>query len=424
MVICARCGEANGPRARFCQACGSALADPPARPLVRKTVTVVFSDLVGSTGLGERLDPESLREVVTSYYHRIAAVFDRHGGTVQKFIGDAVLAVFGVPQLHEDDAVRAVRAAAELGEAMVALNAELAGTLGVRLELRTGVNTGDVVVGDVVGGQEIAVGDAVNLAARLEQAAGPGEVLLGEATYGLVRDAVLAEEVGRLAVRGKRGQVRAWRLVGVRPGAPGHARRLDTPMVGRDRELLLLTQAFERAVAGPASHLFTVLGAAGVGKSRLVAEFVALVGPQATVLGGRCLDYGDGITYWPVAEILRQAARIGADDPPATGRAKLAELVEGEEHAALVVDRLATLLGWGAEAAPADELSWAVRRLLEALARRRPLIVVLDDLHWAEPTLLELVGHIADWARDAPLLLCCMVRPELLDRHAGWAGAS
>ena len=413
MPICAQCGQDNPARARFCLACGSPLAASGTGREVRKTVTVVFSDLVGSTPLGERLDPESLREVITRYYDRAAEVLARHGGTVAKFIGDAVMAVYGIPRLHEDDALRAVRGAAELGDALAELNGELEAAWGVRLALRTGVNTGEVVVGDAVHGQEIVVGDAVNVAARLEQAAGPGDVLIGEQTWRLVRDAVTVEPVAPLAVKGKGDPVGAFRLLGVRPDMLGHARHLEAPMVGRSVELGLLDGALGTAVAESACYLALVLGPAGVGKSRLVQEFLATVEGQGTVLRGRCVEYGEGLTYWPIAEVIRQAATT-------TGQAGLHDLLKGEEHAAFVAEGLAGMAGTAGQTASREEFPWAVRRLFEALARGRPLIVVVDDLHWAEPALLDLLEHIARFARDAPILVVGIARPELLDDRPDW----
>jgi class 3 adenylate cyclase/tetratricopeptide (TPR) repeat protein len=412
MPICAQCGEDNPARARFCLACGSPLAASGRGREVRKTVTVVFSDLVGSTPLGERLDPESLREVITRYYDRAAEVLARHGGTVAKFIGDAVMAVYGIPRLHDDDALRAVRGAAELGDALAELNGELEAAWGVRLALRTGVNTGEVVVGDAVRGQEIVVGDAVNVAARLEQAAGPGEVVIGEQTWRLVRDAATVEPVAPLAVKGKGDPVVAFRLLGVRPDILGHARHLDAPMVGRSVELGLLDTALRTAVAESACHLILVLGPAGVGKSRLVQEFLATVEGQGTVLRGRCVEYGEGLTYWPIAEVIRQAA--------ASGQAGLRDLLKGEEHAAFVAEGLAGMAGTAGQTASREEVPWAVRRLFEALARGRPLIVVVDDLHWAEPALLGLLEDVARFARDAPILIVGIARPELLDDRPDW----
>jgi class 3 adenylate cyclase/tetratricopeptide (TPR) repeat protein len=413
MPICAQCGEDNPARARFCLACGSPLAASGTGREVRKTVTVVFSDLVGSTQLGERLDPESLRELITRYYDHAAEVLARHGGTVAKFIGDAVMAVYGIPRLHEDDALRAVRGAAELGDALAELNGELEAAWGVRLALRTGVNTGEVVVGEAVHGQEIVVGDAVNVAARLEQAANPGEVLIGEQTWRLVRDAATVEPVAPLAVKGKGDPVVAFRLLGVRPDILGHARHLDAPMVGRSVELGLLDGALRTAVAKSACHLALVLGPAGVGKSRLVQEFLAIVEGQGTVLRGRCVEYGEGLTYWPIAQVIRQAAA-------ASGQAGLHGLLKGEEHAAFVAEGLAGVAGTAGQTASREEVPWAVRRLFEALARGRPLIVVVDDLHWAEPALLDLLEHVARFARDAPILVVGIARPELLDDRPDW----
>src|SRR5215207_7537083 len=298
MPLCPACGRENPDDSRFCAACGAPLVEAPAPREVRKTVTVVFCDVTGSTALGEQLDPESLRRVMSRYFEEMQAVVDRHEGTVEKFIGDAVMAVFGVPMLHEDDALRAVRAAAEMRERLEALNDELEHDWGIRIQVRTGVNTGEVVAGDAGGGgQRFATGDAVNVAKRFEEAAPAGEILLGEPTYRLVRDAVEAEPVDALELKGKKERVPAYRLLAVGSGAEGRARRLDSPMIGRERERALLRQAYERARDDRACQLFTVLGAAGVGKSRLVAEFLSELGPEATVARGRCLSYGEGITF-------------------------------------------------------------------------------------------------------------------------------
>jgi predicted ATPase len=269
------------------------------------------------------------------------------------------------------------------------------------------------------------LGDAVNVAARLEQVAAPGEVLLGQSTYRLVRDAVEAERVTPLHLKGKGAPVVAYRLRQVDSGAPGHARRQDAPIVGREPELRLFAWVYERVVSTASSHLLTVLGPAGVGKTRLVGEAVAGL-PGATVLRGRCLSYGEGITYWPVAEIVRQAAGITDTDPPAGASVKLRRLLDAAEYRDRehVAARIAQLIGLEAAASPAEEAPWAFRRLLELLAERGPLVVVLDDLHWAEPGLLDLVEHVADYGRGAPILLVAMARPEFLEDRPGWAGAS
>ncbi|HEV3496410.1 MAG TPA: adenylate/guanylate cyclase domain-containing protein, partial [Actinomycetes bacterium] len=429
MTVCPVCGEPNPARASFCLNCGSQL--PPAgaasRP-ARKTVTVVFTDLAGSAGLGQRLDPESLAVVMARWFEHMRSLFERHGGRVQKFVGDAVVAVFGIPVVNEDDALRAVRAAAGLNDGLGRLNAELARDWGVTLEVRTGVNTGEVVTGDPAIGDALVLGDAVNVAARLEQVAAPGEVLLGQSTYRLVRDAVAAERVTPLRLKGKGAPVVAYRLRQVDPGAPGHARRQDAPIVGREPELRLFAWVYERVVSTSSSHLLTVLGPAGVGKTRLVGEAVAGMA-GATVLRGRCLSYGEGITYWPVAEIVRQAAGIADTDPPAGASAKLRRLLDADEggapgsrERAHVAARVAQLIGLEAAPAPAEEAAWAFRRLLELLAERGPLVVVLDDLHWAELGLLGLVEHVADYGRGAPILLVAMARPEFLEDRPDWAG--
>ena len=420
MTACPNCGFANAEGVKFCAECGAKLLGPSAGAGdVRRTVTVLFADVSGSTALGERLDPESLRALMGRYFGTMKGIVERHGGTVEKFIGDAVMAVFGIPTLHEDDALRAVRAAAEIRDTLAGLNQELQASHGLAIVFRTGVNTGEVVAGDPSAGQTLVTGDTVNTAARLEQAAQPGDILLGEATYRLVRDAVVAEPSEPIAAKGKAEPVPAYRLTSVTPGAAGRARRLDAPMVGRELELKLLTDAFDRSVAERTSQLVTLLGAAGVGKSRLVHEFRQQLEGRATFLLGRCLSYGEGITYWPLADALRAPAAVDDDNSVESWRAGLMALIAGQPQAEAIVAQVMSLLGVG-DAASSSEAFWAVRRLLEGMAQARPLVLVIDDVHWATPTFLDLVEHLAGWTRDAPILLVCVARPELLEARPGW----
>src|SRR4051794_23563877 len=345
--------------------------------------------------MGERLDPESLRRGMDAYFRAMRAPIERNGGSVEKFIGDAVVAVFGGPRVHEGDGLRGARAAAEMQRALEDLNRELQSDHGVAISNRIGVNTGEVVTADSATGDRLVTGDVVNTAARLEQAAGSNETLLGDATHRLVRDAVEAEPAPAIDAKGKAEPVPAWRLIGVREGVEGVARRRDAPMVGREGELRLLTEAHERAVRERACVLVTILGPAGVGKSRLVDEFLGSV-PSATALRGRCLPYGDGITFWPIVEMLTAAAGLSEADLDDAVFAKLRAVVEPTPGADTITQRLAPLFGLEGATAEPEETFWAVRKTLETLASRDTLVVELDDLHWAEPTLLDLVEHIAD----------------------------
>jgi class 3 adenylate cyclase/tetratricopeptide (TPR) repeat protein len=384
---------------------------------VRKTVTVLFTDVVGSTEMGERLDPEALRRVMSRYFDEMRIAIERHGGTVEKFIGDAVMAVFGIPILHEDDALRAVRAASDMRDAIVPLNEDLERKYGVRLAVRIGVNTGTVVAGDHVTGQAIVTGDAVNLAARLEQAAQPWEILLGPETLRLVRDAVVSEPLMPLKLKGKAEPVAAHRLKAL-TDATGRMRRMASPMVGRRRELAALRRAFDLAIDDQACLLFTIVAPAGVGKSRLVEEFLDGLS-DATVLRGRCLPYGEGITYFPVLEVVKQAAGLTDFDAPELVESKICAILQGEENQAVVCERIAQLMGLADAAAP-EETFWAIRRMLEAIARRHVLVLVFDDVQWGEAAFLDLVEHVTDRSRDAPILLVCMARPDLLDLRPTW----
>jgi class 3 adenylate cyclase len=369
-------------RARACL-CGEEVGTVTPASTVRKTVSVLFCDVAGSTSLAERLDPEALREVMTRYYELAQSVAERHGGTVEKFIGDAVVAVFGVPIAHEDDALRAVRAADEIRSEVLRYSAELLDRRGTTFEVRIGVNTGEVVVGDVSAGSSFVSGDAVNVAARLEQSAAPDEIRVGAETLRLVRDAVVAEPL-ELDLRGKSSPVAAYRLVEVREGVPGLARRLDIPLVGRAKELNALRRAVDRAVNETSCRLITVVGPAGAGKSRLAAQLAAESEDEMTVFRGRCLPYGEGITFWPVAEVIRQAAGITDDDSFEEVRSKIARLVGKNADAPLIRERLAGVVGVDDHASDQQETFWALRRFFESLAARKPMLLLFDDIQWAE----------------------------------------
>ena len=342
-------------------------------------MTVLFCDVVGSTALGESVDPEALQGLLARYFERMKGIVELHGGSVEKFIGDAVMAVFGVPTVHEDDALRACRAALEMREALPELG----------VEGRIGVNTGEVLTGTE---ERLATGDAVNVAARLEQAAGPGEVLIGAGTLALVESAVEVGEERPLELKGKAGSVAAFVLVAVREAVE---RSHSSRFVGREQELQQLADAWDRALAGSRCELVTVVGDPGAGKSRLVAE--AVTGIDARVVRGRCLSYGEGVTYWPVVEVVKQLAALPTDE--------------------FAAQAMRSLLGESEATSGTEEIGWAFRKLLEEQA---PLLVCFDDIQWGEETFLDLVESTALLSTGAPLLLICMARPELLDRRPHW----
>ena len=370
---------------------------PASQHETRKTVTVLFASVVESTLPGAAVDAEARRRVSARYLDSMRAVLERHGGTVEQYPGELLMAVFGVPALHDDDALRGVRAAVELQERLPPLAEELEQAFGVRVGTRVGVGTGELIAEPLAPGRPLASGEAANVAKRLEELAKPGEILIDDNTHRLVRDLVDVESAEG-----------ASRLMELRADGE-RSRELSSPLVGRARQLEVLSSALETATAGRSCHLVTVLGAAGVGKSRLVDEFVDGLGERATVLRGRCLPYGEGITYWPLAEVVRD---LDID----------AELSD-EPKAELIAAVVAETIGLGDSAgSTSEQIFWAVRRLFELVGRRRPLVVVLDDLQWAEPTFLDLVEHVADLARDAPVILLCMARAELLEGRPGWGG--
>ncbi|MDQ7849428.1 MAG: adenylate/guanylate cyclase domain-containing protein [Armatimonadota bacterium] len=453
---CHLCGAPNSLEAHFCLRCGAPLRGEQAPE--RRVVSVLFADLVGSTSLVGRLDPETMRRLIGEYFAAMREEIQRHGGTVEKFIGDAVMAVFGVPAAHEDDPERAVRAALAMQHRMPALNA----ALGADLHIRIGIGTGEVVADPRAreGGEFMVTGDAVNLAARLQQHAPTDGIVVDDrtrrATRLVLRYLPLAPASGEMA-----GQAR-WQVAGV---AERHEDKgLRAPLVGRDDEMQFLLALYRRVVDGRRHHLVTIIGSAGVGKTRLVEEVLAALADGADpphVLRGRCPAYGEGLTYWPLAEMLKQECGIKDSDPATVAADKLRAcvthllipLLGAEESARLAAD-LAAILGvaardgaglreeqhrgrklaeeglaavaregrGAADRPSGDAVLRAFRSFLLARARERPLLVVFEDLHWAEESLLRLVEHLALRGVEAPVLTLCLARPELLERHPDWGG--
>ena len=370
------------------------LARPPMQ--FRRLVTVLFVDVVESMALAAALDPEALSAVLQRYFETVSAALARHGGTVEKYAGDSVMAAFGIPISHEDDAFRAARAALDIKTGIAALNEELVQQHGVGLEVRIGIETGEVVATPTDARQRLVTGEAVGIASKLEASAAADEIVVGEVTARLIDHSARLEPLGELEIKGLGRPVGAFRLVEMEETAPVFERRLDAPLVGRKRELAALRRSLKRAVDGSTVRVALVTAPPGVGKSRLAAEFTRRA-KGITTLSGRCLSYGDGITYWPLREILRDAP-------------------EGEERDAILA-ALET-----ETPPPAPEIAWLFRRFCEASARAEPLALVLDDVHWAEPTLLELVDHLADKG-EGPILVVCIARDELRETSPDFLGA-
>ncbi len=432
MIVCSACGHENLEEARFCNSCGQALATASESREERKTVTVVFADLVGSTARAESLDPEDVRALLSTYHARVRHELEAHGGTVEKFIGDAVVAVFGAPLAHEDDPERAVRAALAIQDAIAELN-EAQPEL--ELEVRIGVNTGEALVALEArpeAGEGMVSGDVINTAARLQSAAEPGGILVGDQTYRATERAIDYAEHEPVQAKGKAEPVVAWLALstrssfGVEDVAVGRA-----PLVGREREVALLADALARVRSDARPQLITLVGVPGIGKSRLVHELSEIVDADPELITwrrGRSLPYGEGVTYWALGEIVKAQAGILESDDAAVASAKLgrvvADLVSDGTEAAWVERQLKPLVGLpGGEGRPSrDESFTAWRRLLEALAEERPTVLVFEDLHWADDDLLDFVDQLADELDAVPLLLVCTARPELLSRRPGWGG--
>jgi class 3 adenylate cyclase/tetratricopeptide (TPR) repeat protein len=392
----------------------------------RKTVTLVFADPKPTSLTDEHPSPEALRDIMTRYFDAMQGALARHGGTVEKFIGDAVMAVYGLPVRHEDDAIRAIRAASEMQAALPALNESFRAEWGVELHNHIGVNTGEVITGDARSGQRLVTGDAVNTAARLEQAADAGEIILGDLTYRLARDDIEVQPIEPLTLKGKAEPVPAYRLIRVRE-EPAVRETEPAPFVGREAEMGRLTGTLDEVRHRRGAAVLTVVGDAGVGKSRLIREFALAVAHGAHVVRGRCLPYGDGITFWPIAEIVRGVAEISSDDARSVAIGRIARLTSELGMTATdrtpVVDRVGSVVGLSDSQFPVAELFWGIRKLLESLASEQPLVMIVDDIHAAEPTLLDLLDHLVETVETAPILVVCSARHELVGRHAEWSEA-
>src|SRR5215468_2923830 len=424
MVTCPACGHENPDSSRFCGMCGAPLVPATAPPREeRKVVTILFTDLVGSTAQAEGLDPEDVRATLSSYYAQLRTELERHGGTVEKFIGDAVMAVFGAPVAHEDDPERAVRAALAIRD-----------SIGEELQIRTAVNTGEALValGAKPGeGDAMVAGDVVNTAARLQSGAPVNGILVGEGTYRATRQVIDYRDAPAVEAKGKSEPVKAWEVLGAlsRFGSDVEE-KLRTPLVGRDRERDLLADALTRARTEQSSQLVTLVGVPGIGKSRLVAELFQIIDADEAIISwrqGRSLPYGERVSFWALGELVKAHAGILESDDAATAEAKLVAMVEtlaeDEQEREWMTRQTRPLVGLeGAERTEREEAFAAWRRLLEAAAEQRPLVLVFEDLHWADDGLLDFVDELADWATTVPLLIVGTARPELLDRRPGWGG--
>jgi class 3 adenylate cyclase/tetratricopeptide (TPR) repeat protein len=437
MRVCTSCATENPEQARFCLGCGNPL-DDAAPPAVapseeRKVITAIFVDLVGSTARSEQLDPEDVKALVAPYHARVRAELERHGGTFEKFSGDAVLALFGSPKAHEDDPERAVRAALSVQAAMAELNAE---DEWLELNIRIGIHTGEALV--MLGarpseGEWSAAGDVLNTAARIQSAAPVNGILVGALTHEATRDAIEYREAEPVAAKGKTEPVRVWEAVRVKEAA--HEPTADAvTFVGREREKSVLLDLWSTAIAQRSPGLVIIIGPPGIGKSRLLAEFAQRAGQEGRVYWGRCLSYGEGITYSPVTEIVRSAAGIQHGDGREVIAGKLEDFLgtlatDDLDELRTIAAGLSNLTGisttprgtYAASEISQGELHWGIRRMLQLLASVEPIALILEDLHWAEPTLLELIAYVAAEG-DLPLAIVCSARPELAETAPGFLG--
>ena len=433
-LACPSCGAANEPSDRFCGECGATL-DETSRPPVaaeaeRRLVSVLFGDLVGFTPLSEDRDPEEVRELLSRYFETARRVIDRYGGTVEKFIGDAVMAVWGTPVAREDDAERAVRAGLELVEVVGALGGQVGAP---ELAMRVGIVTGEAAVTIGAEGEGMVAGDLVNTASRVQSAAEPGTVLVGERTRRASEAAVAYDDAGEHELKGKAEPVPLWRAERVIAARRGEGRTtgLEAPFVGREGELRLVKDLFHATTDERRARLVSIVGIAGIGKTRLSSEFERYIDGLADDVfwhRGRCLAYGDGVAYWALAEMVRMRAGIteqeDADEAAAKLRTTLEEHLPDADERGWVEQRLAQLLGVAEQASfDRDDLFAAWRLFFERLAERNPTVLVFEDLQWADPALLDFIGYLLDWSRSHPLFVLTLARPDLTERHPAWAGA-
>jgi class 3 adenylate cyclase len=427
VTICPSCGQENPPIAKFCLACAEPLPErAPGLPEERKVVTVLFADLVGFTARAEKLDPEDVRAILTPYFARVRTEIEKFGGTVEKFIGDAVMAVFGAPVAHGDDPERAVRAALAMCAAVDELNRS---DSELELKIRIAVNTGEALVSlaaSTAQGEGVVAGDVVNTASRLQEAAPVNGILVGDETHRATRSVIRYEEAQPVVAKGKQDPVLVWRALSA-PADPGERSAGRVPMLGRVSELAVLERIWERVVAERRPQLVTLFGPAGIGKTRLATEFAQLAGDGgARVIKGRSLPYGEVIPYGAFAAQVKQVAKIFDTDETQAACAKLdeavAELLDGEAEEAS--SHVAMLIGLGREGNVGNRqtLFFSARRLVEALAHHRPTLLVFEDIHWADAGMLDLLEVLASRVRDVPLLLLALARPELLERRPSWGG--